>query len=210
MKVLVIGANGQVGQKLVADLARRKLQVRAMVRKPQQIPLIQKLGAEVVLKDLENDFSEAYKGIDCVVFTAGSGSKTGPDKTIAIDQNAAIKSIDLAKKYRIKHYIMVSAQGAREPDIQSKIQHFYMAKHTADEYLIHSGINYTIFRPGRLIDQPCSLNIDISTDYLDRGETNRENLAAAIALVVDKANPLNKIIEITNGNTPISEAFKQL
>jgi uncharacterized protein YbjT (DUF2867 family) len=210
MKILVIGANGQVGRKLIRHLVKQDMPVRAMVRKSQQITFIQELGAEVVLHDLEEDFSEAYIGIECIIFTAGSGSKTGPDKTIDIDQKAAIKSIGLAKKHGIKHYVMVSAQGAREPEKESKIQHYYKAKYLADEYLLQSGINYTIFRPGRLIDAPCNQKVDLSAGHLNRGVTNRENLAAAIAHAVGKENTMNKIIEITDGDTPIIQAFTQI
>lgn len=210
MKTLVIGANGQVGQILIKQLCTEGKSVKAMVRKAGQIPAIKSLGAEIILADLESDFSAAYSGIDYVIFTAGSGSKTGPEKTIDIDQNAAIKSIELAKKYAIKRYIMVSAQGAREPENPSKIQHYYKAKQIADEYLIRSGVNYTIFRPGRLINGPGNLKIQVSTTSLERGTTNRESLAAAIIESILTNNTINKTIEIIDGNTLVKKAMSQL
>ncbi len=210
MKILVIGSFGQVGQKLVKALTAKEIVVRAMVRKKEQVSEMKKTGAEVILSDLESDFSDAYQGVDIVVFTAGSGSKTGPEKTIDIDQNAAIKSIELAKELKIKRYIMVSAQGAREPDLPSKIQHYFKAKSIADNYLINSGVDYTIFRPGRLNNGPGSMKIQVSTNILARGATNRENLAIAIAESIGLANTQNKVIEIIDGITPVRQALLQL
>ncbi|WP_267240201.1 hypothetical protein [Thermaerobacillus caldiproteolyticus] len=42
----------------------------------------QLVAKEAIVADLEEDVSHAVKGIGCGDFAAGSGSKTGPDKTI--------------------------------------------------------------------------------------------------------------------------------
>lgn len=209
MKILVIGSHGKVGKRLVKILAGKSHKVVAMVRKEEQVGEMQQLGAEVYYADLEDDFSAAFNEIDIVVFTAGSGGHTGAEKTIDIDQNAAIKSIDLALKYTIKRYIMVSAQGARSPEIPSKIQHYYKAKSKADIHLINSGQNYTIFRPGRLTDEAGTGKVEAAEYLQRRGETSRDNLALAIAESVSLESTDNKIIEILDGNMLIGEALKR-
>lgn len=42
--------------------------------------------------------TDAVKQAEAVIFAAGSGSKTGADKTIAVDQEGAKRLVDTAKK----------------------------------------------------------------------------------------------------------------
>ena len=86
MDVLVIGANGQVGRNIVKELADTNHNAVAMVRKEEQKAKMEELGAsKVVLADLEEDFSNAFDNVDAVIFAAGSGPKTGAEKTLTID-----------------------------------------------------------------------------------------------------------------------------
>ncbi|MCZ4142677.1 sugar epimerase, partial [Escherichia coli] len=116
MNILVIGANGQIGKLLVELLAKEAAhRVTAMVRKAEQAESLKQLGAHVVIGDLEGsveELAEAMKDHDAVVFTAGSGGSTGADKTLLIDLDGAVKTMEAAKERGIKRYIMVSAFGA--------------------------------------------------------------------------------------------------
>ena len=96
MTTLIIGAHGQIGQLLIKRLAANGEKPRAMIRNQQQAEAIRALGGEPVIADLEGDFSSALDGCDQVVFTAGSGGHTGPDKTVLIDLWGAIKAVDAA------------------------------------------------------------------------------------------------------------------
>lgn len=81
MKVLIAGANGKIGRRLIPHLAADNIQVRAMVRDLGQKADLETLGAhEVVEADLEGDCRQALEGQDAVIFTAGSGPNTGPEK----------------------------------------------------------------------------------------------------------------------------------
>ncbi|WP_369403919.1 NAD(P)H-binding protein [Secundilactobacillus silagei] len=48
-------------------------------------------------------------GFDAVIFTAGSGSKTGDDMTLMVDLDGAVKSMQAAQIAGVKRYVMVSA-----------------------------------------------------------------------------------------------------
>lgn len=106
MRILVIGANGQIGKQAVKLLSDRGYEVRAMIRNPEQAPQLEELGGQPVIADLEKDFSHAVQGVEAIIFTAGSGAHTGPDKTVAVDQNGAIRSIEEAEQRGIKRYII--------------------------------------------------------------------------------------------------------
>ena len=102
-KTLIIGANGKVGRILVSKLATDNHQVIAMVRDRTAYQFDKKV--DVIECDLENTSRYPIEGCQQIVFTAGSGSHSGFDKTLLIDLWAACKIIDEAKKkYQAFYY----------------------------------------------------------------------------------------------------------
>ena len=77
MRVLVIGANGKTGFLAVGHLLNGPHQALAMIRDESQRPRFDALGVPSVLGDLENPIDDAVKGVDAIIFAAGSGSSTG-------------------------------------------------------------------------------------------------------------------------------------
>ncbi len=210
MKVLIIGSHGNVGKHIVSYLVKKGHEPFAMIRDESQSDEMKKLGGIPVVADLEKDFSSAYERMDAVIFTAGSGAKTGPDKTIIIDQEAAMKSMDLAAKKGIKRYIMVSAIGAKNPDAPGSIQHYFKAKAIADNHLMDSRLDYTIFRPGRLTNEPGKGTVELAKDMGKKGSTSRDDLALTIVESLSMPETYGKTIEILNGDTPIHEALTKM
>lgn len=142
MKVLVVGANGQVGKHLVEKIQdSEKVEAVAMIRKEEQASYFKDLGAETVLIDLEDDtetIAKAFKGVDAVVFTAGSGPNTGPDKTVMIDLDGAVKTIEASKQAGVKRYVMISSFDTTREAIQeapASFAPYVIAKHYADDWL---------------------------------------------------------------------------
>jgi uncharacterized protein YbjT (DUF2867 family) len=214
MNILIVGANGQIGRHLIEKVAETEHKSVAMVRKEEQADALKKLGAdEVVIGDLEKDFSHAFKGVDCVIFTAGSGGHTGADKTILIDLWGAIKTIELAKEHKISRFLLVSSMNADTPDtgIES-MKHYFVAKKLADDHLRSSGLDYTIVRPGGLLNEPATGKILLEEKIQEYGsrEITREDVAAVLAEAVDLENTYKKTFEILNGKTPVKEALKQV
>lgn len=213
MKVLIIGANGQIGHRLVEQLKQSQHQPIPMVRKEEDLATFKDKGTEPVLADLEKDISHAFEGVDAVVFTAGSGAHTGKDKTELVDKEGAVKAINVAKAKGIRRFIMVSAFGADfEPkDWPDSMQHYYEAKSAADNYLISSGLEYTILKPGRLTNENGTGKIDLGVRTKDRsGAIPREDVAATIKLIIDRPNTFKASYEMLQGDTPITEAVKSV
>ncbi len=214
MKVLVIGANGKVGQRVVKKLASHNHQPIAMIRSESHRAALESKGAKVVIADLEKDISHAFESnLDAVIFTAGSGGNTGQDKTIAIDLQGARKTIDEAVKHKVPRYLMVSALGANNAsNMPDDMRHYFVAKSEADQHLVHSALDYTIFRPGRLTDEAGkgSINAGQSLDDYDSTDTSRDNLANAIVDALDKRNTYKKVIELVDGNTPVKDAINSI
>ena len=114
-KILIVGATGSTGKRVIEILnSSQSFTPVAMIRKKEQKEVFDDMEVDSVLADLEQeDFSEALKGIDKVIFAAGSGSKTGPDKTTEIDEKGAIKIIDAAKKAGVKEVHHAQRDGCR-------------------------------------------------------------------------------------------------
>jgi len=212
MHVFIAGANGQIGQHLLREIANSDHEARAMVRHPEQGPELQQLGAtETVVGDLEQDCSEAMKGCDAVIFAAGSGPHTGPDKTTDVDQDGAIRLIDSAKAVGIKRFVIVSSMGAEDPENgPEKLRHYLQAKHNADEHLKNSGLNYTIVRPGQLIDDEGTGKLAVSAGQGDFGKIPRQDVARVLLAVLDTDTTINRVFEVVSGDTPVAEALAKL
>ncbi|MDO8828316.1 SDR family oxidoreductase [Methylophaga sp.] len=209
-QTLVIGANGQIGKLLVQMMAEQQLPVKVMLRKAEQAAEFEKLGVEVVIADLENELSDdVFSGCDKVVFTAGSGGKTGADKTILVDLWGACKAIDKAKQHDIKQFVMVSSRDAGDPEHGTPaIKHYNICKHFADKHLMESHLPYTILRPGRLTDGPLTGKITTTRPADEQQQfISRADVAACIVQCLDHSETVNQIEELYQGDLPIQQAF---
>lgn len=210
-KILIVGATGSTGKRVVEILnSTQSFEPVAMVRKQEQKQIFDDMDVESVIADLEEEVDHALKGIDKVIFAAGSGSKTGPDKTTAVDEEGAIKLIDASARANVKKFIMLSAMNADEPSTHKELEHYLQAKGEADKYLRDSGINYTIVRPGRLTDDLGMGKVKLAPKLDGPGEIPRDDVA--FLLVMSLADPLvrNMTFEAVEGEEPIKSAMINL
>ena len=215
MKVFLIGANGQVGKHIVNLLqASEKHEVTAMVRSEEQAQQLEQQGINTVLANLEgsvDDLAEAMKGSDAVIFSAGSGGKTGPDKTLLVDLDGAVKSMEAAEKVGVSRYIMVSAFKVYDRDSwkDSPIKPYMVAKHYADRLLVASNLNYTIFGPGLLLNEPGTGKVAVGNE-LEKGSIPREDVARAVVASLDEERTYKKVIGLMSGESEIDDALRNI
>lgn len=214
MKVCVIGANGQIGKQLVQLLHESEAHtVRAMVRNDEQAQAFRENGIEAVVANVEgpvDKIAEAVRGCDAIVFTAGSGGHTGADKTLLVDLDGAVKSMEAAEQVGVKRYVMVSAlQAHNRKNWNEKIRHYYVAKHYADKALMDSNLTYTIIRPGGLTNEEGTGKVSIA-ENLPRGTVTREDVARTVFASLDEENTYNRSFDLIQGEDEIVEALKKL
>jgi len=214
MKVLVVGANGQIGKHLIQLLNNSDHHSAvAMVRSDEQIASFKNQGVETTLANLESsvdNIAQAATGCQAIVFTAGSGGHTGADKTLLVDLDGAVKTIEAAEKVGIKRFIIVSAlQAHRREQWSEAIKPYYVAKHYADRMLEQSTLTYTIIRPGRLTNNPGTGHIKIGENILS-GEIPREDVAKTIFHSLDDDRTFYQAFDLVSGSVPIQDAFKIL
>ncbi|RAZ67726.1 SDR family oxidoreductase [Planococcus maitriensis] len=214
MNVLVIGANGQVGRNIVEELTEKGHGAVAMIRKEEQREEMEKRGAKkIVLGDLEKDFSHAFDDVDAVIFAAGSGPKTGPDKTLTIDLWGSVKAADYAKQKGVKRFVQLGSVGSDDPDAGGEeMKPYLVAKRTADDLLEQSGLDYTIVRPGPLSDDEKTGHIEAATHFesFENRSIPRADVARTLAEVVDRKNTYGKVFEILQGEAGIAQELDRL
>ena len=211
MKVLIAGANGKVGTLLCGRMWRAHgLSPIALIRDPKQQLKFTALGVPSLTGDLEEGVSQFLPGLDAVVFTAGSGGHTGPEKTTDVDQNAAIRLMRDCKANGVKRFVMVSAIGADPNSESERIQHYLRAKGVADAFLRGSGLDFTILAPGTLLDEKGTGRIEASPELGYHGYLPREDLVECIIETLRNVFTVGKTMEIVSGAKKIKDAVVEV
>jgi nucleoside-diphosphate-sugar epimerase len=212
MDVVVAGGHGQVALRLLRRLAEAGHRARGVIRDPPQASDLEAAGAEAIVCDLERDDLTGRLGsADAVVFAAGAGPGSGPERKRTVDLGGALKLIDAARADGVSRYVMVSAMGAADPTGASEQMRPYIeAKAEADRALADSGLDFTIVRPGRLTDGPGTGLVEVGRELGRRGEISREDTAAVLAAVLEAPGTVGKTFEVLAGETPIEDALRSL
>lgn len=184
MNIIVIGAHGKVALRALPQLAEGN-NVRGVIRNPDHADEVAATGATPVVEDVEKldpeGWAELLDGADTVVWSAGAGGGN-PDRTYAVDRDAAIASIDATPTNA--HYIMVSYWGASTGDQvpeDNSFHHYAVSKMKADEHLRNSRHRHTILKPAALTDDELG-EIEIGDEEeTNPGTTSREAVATLIA-----------------------------
>ena len=205
--VLVAGATGTTGRKIV-DLLNHSSEYKpiALVRKLEQIAEFEKQGIETRLGDLEDNIEDIAKGINKVIFAAGSGGK----KVYEIDQEGAKKLMDASKKADVSKFVMLSSMGADNPEAVSDLKDYMMAKHNADQYLKASLLPYSIIRPGALTNDAGTGEIKAASTLGNPGSISRDDVAKALVASLPNDIGRDTSFEIVSGDTTIEEAVKNI
>jgi uncharacterized protein YbjT (DUF2867 family) len=212
MDVVIVGGHGKIALRLQRLLAERGDRARGLIRKPDQAADLEALGAEAVVCDVEatDDISEHVEGADAVVFAAGAGPGSGPERKRTVDFGAAAKLIDACKKTGVNRYLMVSAMGVDRPDWPGQMRPYYEAKRDADQALAAAGLEHTIVRPGSLTDDPGRGLIQVGSPLERRGQVERDDVAATLLACLDEPRTTRLTFDVLRGTVPIGEAIQGL
>ncbi|MEH6701816.1 SDR family oxidoreductase [Parasphingorhabdus sp.] len=184
MNILIAGATGNTGLRLVEQLKAKGHSPIALVRESSDTG---SLPDDVTIRhgDLTDLQSGVCDGCDAVVFAAGSGGSTGPELTDKVDRDGAKRLIDLAAEAGVSRFVMLSSAGADDPDPESELAHYLQAKHEADEHLKASGLSYAIVRPVALTDDDGNRKMRFGDEVDPKGKAARGDVAAVLASAIE-------------------------
>jgi nucleoside-diphosphate-sugar epimerase len=219
MRIVIAGAHGQVARRLGRLLSRRGDVVVGLIRNPDHRADLEDDGMQPVVLDLEtasaDDVADVATGADAVVFAAGAGPGSGPERKHTVDHGAAVLLADAAERAGVRPYLLVSSMGVEQarkgtPRGMDPVFAVYLqAKLRAeDEILPRPALDTTIVRPGRLTDDPGTGRVTLGHG-IEYGEIPRDDLAAVLAEILH-ARKTNDVVEVVSGPTPIEEAVAAL
>jgi nucleoside-diphosphate-sugar epimerase len=214
MDIAIAGGHGNVALRLTRLLHARGDRVVSLIRKPEHADDIRAAGGEPVLCDLEDAsedaVADAIGGAQEVVFAAGAGPGSGPERKWTVDYGGAVKLIAAAQATRVARYVMISSMGA-DPDApgDDTFAVYLRAKGKADAELMESGLAYAIVRPGHLTDDPGTGRVHLDR-HVERGEIPRDDVAAVLAAVLHTPGLDSVVFEVVSGDVPVEEAVAAL
>ncbi|HEU4802778.1 MAG TPA: SDR family oxidoreductase [Solirubrobacterales bacterium] len=214
MRVLIAGGHGKIALELTRLLDERGDQVRSLIRDPDHATEVADVGAsEVVVCDLEaageDEVAEAVGTVDAIVFAAGAGPGSGPERKETMDYGGVVKLLAAAKRNGSPRFVVISSMGA-DPDHggDDTFDVYLRAKGKADATVRESGLDYLIVKPGMLTDDPPAGTVE-AAESVERGEVPRADVAAVIATLLRDPTPA-RTIEVVGGPTPIEGLAEQL
>jgi nucleoside-diphosphate-sugar epimerase len=212
MDVLVAGGHGKIARHLLRLLAEHGHHGRGLIRNSDHAADLEADGAVAVLCDLERDDPRAHLGAaDAIVFAAGAGPGSGPERKRTVDYGGAVKLIEAAEELGVRRYLIVSSMGAGDPASASEAMRAYQqAKHDADEALAASGLDWTIVRPGGLTDAPGSGQVAIAERLGRSGQVPRQDVALVLLECLGADTTIRKTFEVLEGDVPARKAIASL
>ncbi len=142
--ITITGANGFVAKNLRNFLSKNHIKVIAIARKT-----FQKHHSETVVYSktlLEKGLQNKLKNCDALVHLIGIGkqsSKYNFEDNIDLTKNM----IKTCKKSGIKKIIYISGLGVTK----NSRSDYFISKYKAEQEIINSGLDYTIFRPSYIV-----------------------------------------------------------
>ena len=178
--VLVVGATGSVGRRVVAAAQRHGLDVRALVRDTGRAERVLP-GVELVAGDLQQPptLSPALQGVDALVFAHGGNGS--PDQARRIDYGgvaAVLRALDgRTPRIALMTSIGVSRRGAYGGSTGELLDW----KRRSERLVRASGSPYTIVRPGWFDDVgPGDERLVLEQTDTGNGGIGRDQLAEVL------------------------------
>ena len=154
--VAVTGANGFVGKNVRKFLYKNKVRVLGISRKN-----FGKYSTETKAQSknlLEQRLQKKLKNYDVLVHLIGIGVESSGSTFEEINVNLTKNTIKLCKKSGIKKIIYISGLGVSK----NNTSNYFTSKYKAEQEIINSGLDYTIFRASYIIGKTDHLTKSLS------------------------------------------------
>jgi nucleoside-diphosphate-sugar epimerase len=210
MRIVIAGAHGQIGLRLVRLLAAGGDDVVGLIRNPDHAAEITAAGGEPVVCNLETasagEVDQAVGTVDVAVFAAGAGSGSGADRKLTVDRDGAIKLLG-ATEAAAARYLVVSSVGAESPPPGDGVFEVYLrAKAEADAAVMATDRHWVIVRPGPLTNDPGTGSVRIETEPF-RDDVTRDDVAAVLGALISTPAVDRAVLYLSGGDVSIERAL---
>lgn len=150
--ILVVGATGMLGSRIVYRLLEEGHPVRAFVRPASSYQQLEAVGAEIAFGDLRQPetFPPALQGVERVIATATAPlmERHLKEAVEAVDGRGLQNLIDACKQVGVKQFVFTTGVNFRL-NAPLYLSHY---KGETEQYLIQSGLPYTVLKLEKFIE----------------------------------------------------------
>ncbi len=198
--VIIFGGTRGVGLETARLLAAAGEPVTVMVRESSNVTALKEIdGVTLVTGDalLPESVAAAFASgqFDAAVSTLSGNPEAG----FTVDSVGSINAVDAAKAAGAQRFILVSSIGvgdsakALPKAALDALAHVLVEKTKAENHLIESGLDYTIIRPGGLLDKPTQGTGVLTEDPMATGIIRRAEVARLIVEALADEAAFNKV-----------------
>ncbi|HEX5610248.1 MAG TPA: NAD(P)H-binding protein [Solirubrobacterales bacterium] len=151
--LLLTGATGSVGSRLLPLLLDRGEDVRCLVREPRRLGA-RRVDVQIALGDL-GEMSDPYlvrqalRGVDTVVHLAATIRDQPPRRIEELNGLATVRLLRAAERSGVQRFVFFSALNAEA----AQRTRFFRAKWLAEQAVASSSLQTTIFAPSIVYDR---------------------------------------------------------
>ncbi|MEL6470998.1 MAG: SDR family oxidoreductase [Cyanobacteria bacterium J06623_4] len=199
-QIFLAGASRGVGREIAKRLVIEGHDVTALLRSNRANDELMAMGITVVAGDaLNGDQMRQIMGdfpSEIVISTIGGSPDDGGARP---DYKGNKNLIDGAIASDAKRFVLISSIGSGDsakalpPNVMETLGPVLKEKAQAEDYLMKSGLSYTVIRPGGLISQPATGQEVLTEDPSVAGSIPRAGVAALTVRCLGKAKTFNKI-----------------
>ncbi len=162
-KIVVTGASGFIAKNLRKYLSEKNIDLISISRND-----FKKFKSEskIISKDYdEKKLLQLIKNSDALIHLVGIGQQSVNSDYNMINTEFTQHIVNLSKKANIKKIVYLSGLGVSTKTTLG----YFISKYNAENFIINSGLDYTIFRPSYIVGTD-----DMFTKYLKRQIKNGE------------------------------------
>jgi uncharacterized protein YbjT (DUF2867 family) len=212
--VLLVGATGDLGGRILRSLLARGKTVRALVRPGSDVGGLPKEGVEIARGDLLDppSLASAMSGVRAAVSSAIGYSRRRKGDSLRTDFEGNHHLVDAAKNAGIPRFVFLSILAC---DQAPGVPHFW-AKKVTEDYLEEQAVPFVALRPGAFLGAPSGRYRKWMHEGLQKGRVMGmtpagvrmsfiapDQVARAVALAVDDPRALGRRIDL-GSDRPLS------
>ena len=152
--VVITGANGFVGRNVGMFLAKNGFSTIGLVRKGRTVSFGKTITTDTLS---EPSLASKIKSSNALLHFIGQGKQTVDSEYSSTNVSFAKSAVALCKKAKLKKIIYISGLGVDK----SSTLGYFISKYKAEQEIIHSGLDYTIFRASYIIGRDDLLSMNL-------------------------------------------------
>jgi putative NADH-flavin reductase len=208
MNITIIGASAGIGLETVKRGLNRNHAITTLSR--SEIDIEEKESLNMIIGDATNkaDLSKAIQNADALIITLGTGKNM---KATTLFSDFAKLIVEIHRENRIDiPFIFVTGFGAGESKnyvswfvkmfLKYLLKDVYADKAKMEEIITNSDLNWTVVRPGRLLDKELTEKYRIENKLykgINIGGINRADVADFLIKQAENQTELKKYIALS-------------